>query len=77
MPGMPPGGGDPGKMMGAAVKKLSEQQPVVGEVLKGVQGLMKNKEMQDMAKQFMKGPMQGLNDVNKEINPMNLLGKLF
>lgn len=43
-------GNDPQKMMGHAVKKLSESQPIVGEVLKGVQGIMKDKGMQDMAK---------------------------
>lgn len=80
MPGMGMGAKDamdPTKIVGEQIQKMAKKDPIVGEVLKGVQGLMKDENMQKMAKDIMKGPMKGLNDLNNQVNPMNLLGKLF
>ena len=68
---------NPGKILGDQFQKMAKKDPVMGEVLKGVQGIMKDENMQKIAKDMMKGPLKGLNDINKEVNPMNLLGKLF
>lgn len=56
---------------------MVQKDPIVGEVFKGVQGIMKDQNMQKMAKDLIKGPMKGLNDLNEELNPLNLLGKLL
>lgn len=83
MPGMGGAGADmnPGKVLGEQFQKMADKDPMVGEIMKGVQGIMKDENMQNMAKNLLKGPMKGLNDINNQINPQklagNLLGKLF
>lgn len=57
MPGMPGAGGDPGKVVGDQIKKLVGKDPVAKEVLKGVQGVLKDEKMQKLAKDVLKGPM--------------------
>ena len=44
---------------------MADKDPMMKEVMKGVQGIMKDEKMQDMAKNLLKGPMKGLNDINK------------
>lgn len=65
MPGMPggPGGMDPGKMLGQVLDEVSKEDPIVGEVIKGVQGVMKDENMQKMAKDLLRGPLKGIYDV--------------
>lgn len=57
MPGMMGGDINPGKMAAEGMKKLSKEQPVVGEIMKGIQGFAKDENMQKMAKDLIKGPM--------------------
>ena len=73
---MPGAGGDPGKVVGDQIKKLVDKDPMAKEVMKGVQGFIKDEKMQKLAKDMMKGPMQGLNDLNKAVNPTQILGNL-
>ena len=66
MPGMPGVGADmnPGKVIGDKIKQMADNDPVAKEVFKGVQGIMKNQDVQKVAKDLIKGPLKGLNDIN-------------
>lgn len=71
MPGQPgvPLDMNPGKVLGDKLKELADKEPMAGEILKGVQNIMKDKNMQENAKNLLKGPMKGLMDINNAVNP--------
>lgn len=63
MAAMMGGDKDPSQMIKGALDSLSKNDPTTGAMIKGVTDIIGNPQMQDVAKNVLKGPLSGLNKI--------------